>query len=148
MSHDRQKPGSVDSIGGKEKGMFTVIKGTCRKAVAVALCSILSFGVVSTAMMEPASAASRHSVSYGDRDKGLERMNSHQRRDREFRERQRREEERRERERRERERRERERHERERHEREHRSNRGHSQGEVNTAAIVGAIIGAVIATNT
>lgn len=111
------------------------MKETCRKAVAVALCSILSFGVVSTVMMEPVSAASHH----GDRDKGLERMNDHQKRDRELRERQRKEEE---------QRREKERRERERREKEHRSNKGHSQGEVNTAAIVGAVIGAVIAKNT
>ena len=121
----------------KKKGMFTVMKETCRKAIAVALCSVLSFGVVSTVMMEPVSAASHHGVGHGDR--GLARMNDHQKRDREFRERQRREEE---------QRRERERRERERREREHRSNRGHSQGEVNTAAIVGAVIGAVIAKNT
>ena len=114
--------------------MFTVMKETCRKAIAVALCSILSFGVVSTVMMEPASAASHHSIGRSDRDKGPERMNAQQKKERELREKQRTEEERR--------------REKERREREHRSNKGHSQGEVNTAASVGAVIGAVIAKNT
>ena len=116
------------------------MKETCRKAIAVALCSIMSFGVVSTVMMEPASAASLHSIGRSDRDKGLERMTAQQKKEKELREKQRKEEENR----REKERRERERYEKERKS----SSKGHSQGEVNTAAIVGAVIGAVVAKNT
>ena len=119
--------------------MFTVMKETCRKAIAVALCSILSFGVVSTVMMEPASAASRHHMGRSDRSKKLERVNAQQKWEKELREKHRREEERR---------REKERRERERREKAHKSGKGHSQGEVTTAAIVGAVVGAVIAKNT
>lgn len=98
-----------------------MLKLNWKKGIAAALAGIMSFGVLGTTLAVPAEAASHH---YED-------SNWHSRHDHQV---------------------EKQRHEaHERWEREHRrtekSSKGHSTGEVTTAAILGAVVGAVIAKN-
>ena len=99
-----------------------MMKLNWEKGMAAVLAGIMSFGVLSTTLAVPAEAAAHH---YED-------SNWHSHHDRQV---------------------EKQRHEaHERLEREHhrteQSSKGHSTGEVTTAAILGAVAGAVIAKNT
>ncbi len=95
-----------------------MLKLNWKKGMAAVLAGIMSFGVLSTTLAVPAEAAAHH---YED-------SNWHSHHDRQVHEAH------------------------ERLEREHRrtekSSKGHSTGEVTTAAILGAVVGAVIAKNT
>ena len=143
---DIQMPGWCSRA---EKGMFTVMKETCKKAMAMALCTVMSFGAVQGAAMGMASAASHYQDgSRAGHHRDLERENTRQEKERkELRERQKKERELREKQRKEEEKR-REKERRDEKRRPADSNKKYSQGEMTTAAIAGAALGAVIAKNT
>ena len=138
---DIQMPGWCSRA---EKGMFTVMKETCKKAMAMALCTVMSFGAIQGAAMGMASAASHYQDgSRVDHHRDLERENTRQEKERkELRERQKREQELREKQRKEEEKR------RDEKRKPADSSKKYSQGEMTTAAIAGAALGAVIAKNT